>query len=117
ALSGPPDLSIVFAAQADDVQHWLEQVQPLNQAPVVAVVAAGADPVVRPYLDSGQLAGLVSGFDGAYNYQRLLDEQAGRDDTGWLDMQLVLQDWGQFVFFLAIVLGNFAAVLSRGQRG
>lgn len=116
-LAGQPDLTIVFGAQADDVQHWLEQVQPLSPGPVVAVVAAGADPVVRPYLDSGQLAGLVSGFDGAYNYQRLLDEQAGRAGSGWLDMQLVLQDWGQFVFFLAIVLGNFAAVLSRGQKG
>ena len=114
---GTPDLSVVFAAQADDVQNWLEQVQPFNRTPVIAVVGAGADPALRPYLDSEQLVGLVSGFDGAYSYQRLLDKQAGRAGSGWLDMQLVLQDWGQFVLFLAIVLGNFAAVLGRGQRG
>ena len=110
------DLTIVMAAQADDVQHWLEQVQPLTHTPVVAVVAAGADPVVRPYLDSGQLVGLVSGYDGAFNYQRMLDEQAKRNSTSGFDQQLVLQDWGQFVFFLTIVLGNFAAVIRRSDR-
>ena len=114
AFGDRPDLSIVFAAQADDVQHWLEQVQPLSNTPVVAVVAAGADPASRPYWESGQLTGLVSGFDGAYSYQRLLDQQDRGDRVSQLNMQLVLQDWGHFVFFLVIILGNFAAVLRRG---
>ncbi len=116
SVSENSDLTIVMAAQADDVQHWLEQVQPLTHTPVVAVVAAGADPVVRPYLDSGQLVGLVSGYDGAFNYQRMLDEQAKRNPASSFDQQLVLQDWGQFIFFLAIVLGNFAAVIRRSDR-
>ncbi len=116
AFAATPDLAVVFGAQADDVQHWLEQVQPLNGAPVVAVVAAGADPVVRPYLDSGQLAGLVSGFDGAYSYRELLDEQDRSSSARQLNMQLVLQDWGHFVFFLLIVFGNFAAVIRRSEE-
>jgi hypothetical protein len=56
----------------------------------------------------------VSGFDGAYSYQRLLDQQDRGDRVSQLNMQLVLQDWGHFVFFLVIILGNFAAVLRRG---
>ena len=115
AFADRPDLAIVFAAQADDVQHWLEQVQPLNNTPVVAVVAAGADPVSRPYWESEQLVGLVSGFDGAYSYQRLLDEQDRGDRASQLNMQIVLQDWGHFVFFLVIILGNFAAVVRRSD--
>lgn len=112
-----PDLMLVFAAHADDVQNWLEQVQPGLTTPVVAVVAAGADPVLRPYLDSGQLSGLVSGYDGGFNYQRLMDEAAKRNSDGRYDFYLVLQDWGALVFFLAIVLGNFAAILRRGEGG
>ncbi len=113
-----PDLMVVYAAHADDVQNWLEQVQPALRTPVVAVVAAGADPVLRPYYDSGQLVGLVSGYDGGFNYQRLMDEDAQRYSDGRYDFYLVLQDWGALVFFLAIVLGNFSAILRRreGER-
>ncbi len=68
------NLAVVFAAQAEDAQAWLEQVAPRNRVPVVAATGAGADPLLRPYLASGQLVGLVSGFDGAATYTALLDE-------------------------------------------
>ncbi len=113
----PPDLAIVFGAQAEDVQHWLEQAAPLNRTPVIAVVGAGADPILRPYWNSGQLVGLVSGFDGAYSYQALLSERLPRlERSPTLDSQLVLQDWGLIVFFGAIVLGNLAVVFRRRQE-
>ena len=114
---GPPDLAVVFGAQAEDVQQWLEQAAPLNRAPVIAVVSAGADPILRPYWNSGQLSGLVSGFDGAYSYQGLLDERLPHlERSPALDSQLILQDWGLVVFFSAIVLGNLAAMFSRRQE-
>ncbi len=115
--TGRPDLMLVVAAHADDVQNWLEQVHPGLPTPVVAAVAAGADPVLRPYFDSEQLVGLTSGYDGGFNYQRLMDEEAQRSSDGRYDFFLVLQDWGALVFFLAIVLGNFAAILRRGEDG
>ena len=109
-----PDLAVVFGAQAEDVQHWLEQAAPLNRTPVIAVTSAAADPILRPYWNSGQLSGLVSGFDGAYNYQSLLADRLPRlERSAALDRQVVLQDWGLAIFFLAIVLGNLAAMFSR----
>jgi len=117
AQQDPPDLTIVFGAQAEDVQHWLEQVAPINRAPVIAVTGAAADPILRPYWNSGQLAGLVSGFDGAYSYQSLLAERLPRlAPSAALDRQVVLQDWGMAIFFLAIVLGNLAAMFSRSPE-
>ena len=68
------DLAVVFAAQAEDAQAWLEQVAPRNRVPVVAATGAGADPLLRPYLASGQLIGLVSGYDGAATYTDMLNE-------------------------------------------
>lgn len=107
----PADLAIVFAAQAEDVQHWLEQVAPVNRAPVVAVTAAGADPPLRPYLDSGQLAGLVSGFDGAYHYVDMSSRPPSPDAVRVLRLQIAGQNFGALVIVAIIVLGNLAALL------
>ena len=109
-----PDLIVVAAAQAEDVQQWLEQVQPLAPGRVVAVTSAGADPILRPYLASGQLAGLVSGFDGAYAYRSRLDPFVAPESAPRLAQQITLQNWGHLAILAVIVLGNLAALMGRG---
>ncbi len=111
ALAQRPALAVIVAAQAEDVQQWLELVQPLNQIPVVAFTSASADVPLRPYLDSGQLRGLVSGFDGAYAYQQLLTHPLPRTEETVYRLQLVFQNWGHLAFLLLIVLGNLAALI------
>ncbi len=111
AVAQPPVLAIVIAAQAEDVQQWLELVQPLNQIPVVAFTSAGADLPLRPYLESGQLRGLVSGFDGGYTYQQLLTQPLSHNEETIYRLQLVFQNWGHLAFLVLIVLGNLAALL------
>ncbi len=109
-----PALAIVVAAQAEDVQQWLEQVQPLAPAPVVAFTAAGADPILRPYLASGQLQGLVSGFDGAATYQQLRTGPLNNTwDSRWLQ-QLVAQNWGHAALLLILLLGNLRGLFWGG---
>jgi hypothetical protein len=108
-----PALVVVAAAHAEDVQDWLEQVQPLERTPVVAVTGAGADPILRSYWDSGQLRGLVSGFDGAYAYEQLLEPFAARASPPPLARQIILQNWGQLALIAIIALGNVAALFSR----
>ncbi|MEZ4860051.1 MAG: hypothetical protein R3C14_02030 [Caldilineaceae bacterium] len=112
-----PALTVVVAATAEAVQQWLEQVQPLLYRPVVAFTTASADPLLRPYLDSGQLSGLVSGFDGAAFYTQLqnrplpyAEEQLGRE-------QLIFQNWGHLALLGVIVLGNLAVILRRRSGG
>ncbi|MEX1019548.1 MAG: hypothetical protein WDZ49_07815 [Litorilinea sp.] len=116
-----PVLSVILAARAEDAQQWLEQVQTRTGVPTVAVVSAGADPTLRPYLDSGQLRGLVSGFDGAFHYQARLD---GGDDptatgisTATLRQHVNAQNWAHLAILAVLILGNLAAILGRaGQR-
>jgi hypothetical protein len=112
-LAPTPGLIVAAGAQAEDVQQWLEQVWSLDRTPVIAVTAAGADPLLRPYRDSNQLSGLVSGFDGAYAYRQLLDPFVAPESNQQLLHQIVLQNWGHFALLAAIVLGNLAALLSR----
>ncbi|MCS6828691.1 MAG: zinc ribbon domain-containing protein [Caldilinea sp.] len=109
-------LAVVLAAQPEDVQHWLEQVAPLNRAPVVAVTAAGADPPLRPYLQSGQLVGLVSGFDGAYHYVRLLDETPSAFEPSRMRLQFAVQQYGALTIVLIVALGNLALLLRGGRE-
>lgn len=108
------DLAVVFGAQAEDVQQWLEQVAPVNCAPVLAVTSAGADPPLRPFLDSGQLVGLVSGYDGAYHYYELLGETPPAAVRS-LRTQVAGQGYGALAILAIIVLGNLAALLT-GRR-
>jgi hypothetical protein len=108
-----PNLVVVAAARSEDVQQWLEQVQTLDRVPAIAVTAAGADPILRPYADSRQLSGLVSGFDGAYAYRQLLDPFTAPESNATLLQQIILQNWGHFALLAAIILGNLAALLGR----
>jgi len=109
-----PALTVVLAAQASDVQLWLELVAPAQAAPVIAGVAAGADPILRPYLDSGQLLGLVSGFDGAYSYgQRARVDLPANE--GPMRRQIVGQNVAGLVLIGLLLAGNVVALLA-GRR-
>lgn len=110
------DLAVVFAAQAEDAQAWIEQVEPRNRVPVIAATGAGADPLLRPYLASGQLIGLVSGYDGAATYSAMLKELPTRAREEQLQVQLVGQNLATVAFLLLIVAGN-VAILVTGRRG
>lgn len=110
----PAALAVVLAAQASDVQTWLELVAPVQRAAVVAGVGAGADPILRPYLDSGQLAGLVSGFDGAYSYgqrARVSQPVAAQQRS-----QIVGQNVAGLALIGLLLVGNVVALLG-GRRG
>lgn len=117
ATVAPPALTIVLAAEAEAVQQWLEQGQPLQERPTLAFTSAGADPILRPYLASGQLSGLVSGFDGALAYQKQRTGHLAVAEEALLDRQVILQNWGHFALLLLLLLGNLAAWGSGGQRG
>jgi hypothetical protein len=117
AVAAEPALVVLLAAQGEDVQQWLEQVQPLDRRAVVAFTSAAADPILRPYLATGQLQGLVSGFDGAVAYAQqegltLLPEHRAR-----LNQQRTRQLWGQAALLLVIVLGNLAALVGTQRHG
>ena len=112
-----PALTIVVAAQAETVQQWLEQGQPQQGRPTLAFTSAGADPILRPYLASGQLSGLVSGFDGAFTYQKLRTVHLAVAEEALLDRQVVLQNWGHFALLFLLLLGNLATWERGGRRG
>lgn len=113
----PIALSLVVAARAEYAQHWLEQVAPLNHAPVILVTSAAAEPILRPYLDSGQVQGMVSGFDGGGSYWSLLRdvEEIAVPAESLLQQRrwLIYQNWGHMLFILVIVVASVHSLLQR----
>jgi hypothetical protein len=62
---------IVLTDNADTGRNWIEQAGPrLGATPLLMVISAQAEPMIRPYFDSGQLKGLVSGLPDAKIYEQ-----------------------------------------------
>jgi hypothetical protein len=76
-------LIVLISGSPEATRAWVEQAQ-LNapNVPMIAVVSAAAEPLVRPYLESdpAQLDGLVVGLGGA----AALENQVGRPGAATL---------------------------------
>ncbi|MFN8445706.1 MAG: zinc ribbon domain-containing protein [Caldilineaceae bacterium] len=103
-------LAIVVTAQAEDGQQWLEVARPLNALNVVMVSSAAANLPLQPYFSSGQLIGLVGGFDGAANY--LQSKTILLKDSEWSIRWQRLYElrWGHIALIVVIFLGNLVAM-------
>ena len=66
------DLVAVLTEDADKARAWIEQVQPkMESIPLVMVLSAQAEPMVRPYYQSNPklVAGIVAGLVGGGSYE------------------------------------------------
>jgi hypothetical protein len=64
---------IVLTDNPDTGRTWIEQAGPYldkDTTPMVMVISAQAEPMIRPYYDSGQIKGLVSGLAGGKAYEQ-----------------------------------------------
>jgi len=68
---------IVVTDNPDTGRLWIEQAGPLlgTQRPMLMVVSAQAEPMIRPYLLSKQLTGLVTGLEGGALYEASLGKE------------------------------------------
>jgi hypothetical protein len=82
-LAGIQNLSdfkavLVLTDSADTARVWIEQAGPfLGHTPMAMVISAQAEPMVRPYYDSGQIKGLVTGLAGGTAYEQDLQRSYG----------------------------------------
>jgi len=63
-------LALVITDNPDTARAWIEQAEPvLEPSPLLMVVSAQAEPMIRPYYDSGQVQGMVTGLAGGAAYE------------------------------------------------
>jgi len=116
ARAPAPRLVLVVAANPNDVQEWLEAGWPRLRIPTVAVSTATADPLLRPYIQSGQLDGLVAGFDGALTYQALRENALAPDAALRLTRIANAQNLGALALLLVLFAGNVFTFFGRSRR-
>lgn len=67
------ELVVIIIDDPDTARSWIEQVQPrMGDTPLLAVVSAQAEPLVRPYYGTGpgaQVRGMISGLSGGAAYE------------------------------------------------
>lgn len=105
-------LLVSISAGYPGTKEWVQQVQARFHLPMVAGVTAVSAPEYYPYLQSGQLQGLLGGMAGAAEYEKLRNEKGSA--TQGMDAQSLAH---VFVAF-CILLGNFVQWRrNRQQRG
>jgi len=101
-------LVVLITDNPNTARAWVEQVNPeLGAVPMVALVSAQAEPMVRPYFNNqqDQIDGLVSGLTGGAAYEVMTRSNVAR--TYWDAFNIVL-----IVAVSAILIGGFIAVIS-----
>jgi hypothetical protein len=107
------DAVIVLTDSAEGGQVWVEQAGPFMAGkPMLMVVSAQAEPVLRPYYDSGQVKGMVSGLAGGAAYETV------NHSPGMAIRYLDGFSVGLFVAVVMIVIGGLWSLISawRFQR-
>ena len=77
------NLILVLTDSADTGRVWIEQTEPvLVGRPMAMVISAQAEPMLRPYYESGQLKGMVTGLAGGKAYEQATG-RTGLGNTYW----------------------------------
>ena len=92
---------VVMTDDPDQARTWIEQASPyLGDKPLVMVISAQAEPLVRPYYESGQVKGLVTGLAGGKAYEQAL-QIPGLSSQYWNAFSIAM-----FVAEAALVIGG-----------
>lgn len=80
-------LVIVITDSVDTGRAWVEQIQPaLGSTPLLLISSAQAAPMLEPYVQSGQVSGMLSGLAGSVAYENTL-QQPGLGQSYWIAFQ------------------------------
>jgi hypothetical protein len=98
-------LVVVLAAEERSVLAWLTQVQARFGVRMIAGVSAAGATQMAPYLQSGQLDGLLTGLPGAAEYELLMNR------PGTAVRMLDAQSLAHAVIVVFVLLGNLGALV------
>jgi len=104
-------LLISVSAGYPGTKEWVQQVVSRYHLPMVAGVTAVSAPEYYPYLQAGQLQGLLGGMAGAAEYETLVKA------PGLATRGMDAQSLAHIFIALMILLGNLAALPQRSSGG
>ncbi len=100
-------LLVNISAGYPGTKEWVQQVQGRFHLPMVAGVTAVSAPEYYPYLQSGQLRGMLGGMAGAAEYEK------ARGEKGTATRGMDAQSLGHIFVAFCIVMGNVVQIALR----
>jgi hypothetical protein len=108
---------MILTDNPDTARTWVEQIKPQLTKPVIwMAVSSQAVVLVRPYVRSGQIDGLISGVYGAASFEQII-QQPGAAAQIWngyytaLILAMIMIIAGGFVNFI-----GFSVLRARMKR-
>ncbi len=102
------DIALVISISDDDTPvYWVNYANARFKAKVVPAVTAVMATTFFPFIDSGQIRGMIAGLKGAAEYEKLI-KIPGRAGRG-MDAQSI----AHMVMIGFIIMGNIAYFMSR----
>jgi hypothetical protein len=102
-------LLVNISAGFPGTKEWVQQVQSRFHLPMVSGCTAVSAPEYYPYLQSGQLQGLLGGMAGAAEYEK------ARQEKGSATKGMDAQSLAHIFVALCIVLGNVVQRVKRRE--
>jgi len=103
-------LVVEVTGLAGVTEYWIGLIQGPYQVPFAAAYTAVMAPGYYPYLDSGQMKGMLVGAKGAAEMEALV-RSPGKATT-----IMNVQSWAHLLIIALIVVGNLGYLLARGRR-
>lgn len=100
-------LIVDFASGTPGAKEWIRQVQTPMKIPMAVGTVTVSVPEYTPFIQSGQLIGMLGGLRGAAEYEKL------NNTPGSAVSKMDAQSMGHLLIIAFIVLGNVGYVLSR----
>jgi len=92
------------------IDYYVQFLKGIHNVPLGYATTAIGIPEAFPYLDSGQIVGLLRGLAGAAEYEKLVGY------SGEATQRMTPQSYGHFFIILLIVLGNIGYFLNRKKE-
>ncbi len=103
------DVDLIFHVTGSaGVESWIQYLQPETGTDIGTGCTAIIGPSMYPYLDSGQLVGMMEGLSGVAQYERLVGYPEGRGTRG-----MGSQNLAHFWILAMMILGNVGYIFQR----
>lgn len=105
-------IDLIFSfATGDDQDYYMQQIEAVYGVPITGGCTAVSTPGRMPYIQSGQLQGILSGLKGAAEYEKLVNR------PGLAIAGMDAQSLAHALVILFVLLGNVAFFVGRSRQG
>ena len=107
------DIAVVVGLEAGSMgDYWVQYVNARFKQKLILGVTAVMAANAYPYVQSGQIEGLIGGLKGAAEYERLVHH------PGFAHVGMASQSWAHVAIVIFIILGNIGFFVERrkGKR-